>query len=76
MSPNFIENSGWTKAEFDSVFTRQMLERKSLILPVWYNVSSKEVYDFSPGLLNIKGLDWNKLGQEEVCHQLYKIMNE
>jgi TIR domain len=75
LSPNFLENKGWTKAEFESIFTRQILEKQNFILPVWYNISAKDVYEYSPSLLNIKGLDWNKLGQDEVCRQLHKAID-
>ena len=75
LSPSFFSNNGWTKTEFDSIFTRQILEETDLILPVWYNVTKHEVYDYSPSLLNIKGLDWNKLGSEEVCRQLHRAID-
>jgi hypothetical protein len=39
LSPNFLANNGWTKTEFDSVFTREILEGNGVLLPVWYNVS-------------------------------------
>ena len=75
LSPSFFSNNGWTKTEFDSIFTRQILEKTDLILPVWYNVTQQEVYEYSPSLLNIKGLDWNTLGCEEVCRQLHRAIN-
>jgi hypothetical protein len=70
LSPNFFANKGWTKKEFDSIFTREILEKTELILPVWYGVTSQMVYDYSPALLNVKGLDWNQLGEEETCRFL------
>jgi hypothetical protein len=71
LSPNFFSNKGWTKKEFDSVFTREILEEKQLVLPIWHEVGSQEVYQYSPSLLNIKGLKWKELGQDEVCRRLY-----
>lgn len=62
LSPNFFSNKGWTKKEFDSIFTREILEESRLVLPVWYGVTKQQVYDYSLSLLNVKGLDWNKLG--------------
>jgi len=76
LSPNFISNKGWTKKEFDSIFTREILEEQKLVLPVWYGVKKHDVYDYSPSLLNIKGANWNDMGEKEVCRQLYNaIMN-
>jgi hypothetical protein len=34
LSANFLSNTGWTKTEFDSVFTRQILEGSDVVLPV------------------------------------------
>jgi hypothetical protein len=70
LSTNFFSNGGWTKKEFDSIFTREILEQTNLVLPVWFGVNRNEVYDYSPSLLNIKGLDWARLGEDEVVRQL------
>lgn len=74
LSKNFFSNNGWTKREFNSVFTREILEEQKLILPIWLEVSKQEVYDYSPSLLNVKGADWSALGVEEVCRQLMLSM--
>ena len=74
LSPNFFSNNGWTKKEFDSIFTRELLEETNLILPVWYQVTKEQVFDYSPSLLNIKGLDWVSIGEEKVCRALYKAI--
>jgi hypothetical protein len=74
LSPNFFSNGGWTKKEFDSVFTREILEQQQIVLPVWLGVTKQEVYEYSPSLLNIKGLDWNRLGEEEACRQLALVL--
>ena len=61
LSPNFFSNNGWTKKEFDSVFTREILEQQRLALPVWYGVGKQDVYNYSVSLLNVKGLDWSRV---------------
>lgn len=48
LSPHFLSNSGWTKVEFNSIFTRELIENQNLILPVWMGVGRKEVYTYSP----------------------------
>jgi hypothetical protein len=70
LSSHFFSNRGWTKREFDSIFTREILEEQQLVLPVWYEVNKTEVFDYSPSLLNVKGIDWG-LGVDEVSRQLY-----
>ena len=76
LSQNFIANNGWTKKEFDSIFTREIVEEKKLVLPVWYKVTKECVYDYSPSLLNVKGADWEMLGEDEVCRQLHRVIME
>jgi len=37
ITKNFIGNDGWTKAEFDSVFSKEIFEKKgNVLLPVWH----------------------------------------
>jgi hypothetical protein len=74
LSPNFLSNNGWTKVEFNSIFTREILEQQKLVLPVWHNVTKEAIFEYSPSLLNVKGLDWNKVGEEEVCRQLCQVI--
>lgn len=73
LSPDFFSNGGWTKKEFDSIFTREILEEQQLVLPVWHGVNKKSVYEYSPSLLNVKGIDWT-LGEEEVVRQLHRAV--
>ena len=69
LSPNFFSNKGWTKAEFDSIFTREILEQTNVILPVWHEVGAKEVYDYSPRLADRVGLP-SSLGVDELARKL------
>jgi hypothetical protein len=75
LSRNFFSNKGWTKKEFDSIFTREILEETNLVLPIWFEVDRTEVYDYSPSLLNVKGLDWARLGEDEVVRQLHRSIS-
>jgi hypothetical protein len=74
LSPDFLSNYGWTKIEFDSIFSRQLLEGRTLVLPIWFNVTKNDVYEYSPSLSNVFALDWNKLGEDEVCRRLYNAI--
>lgn len=71
LSPNFLSNRSWGKKEFESIFTREILEDAKLVLPIWVDVTKEQVYQFSPSLLNVKGIDWNAVGEDEVCRQIY-----
>lgn len=73
LSPNFFSNNGWTKTEFNSIFTREILEQRSVVLPVWYKVSARDVYEYSPSLADRVGLKWDR-GADEVIGQLYRAI--
>jgi len=69
LTPNFLKNGGWTKREYDSVFTRELVEKQRVILPVWYDVSAEDVYKYSPILADRVGAQWAE-GVEEVARKL------
>lgn len=71
LSKNFLSNTGWTKVEFNSIFTRELIEREDFLLPVWYGVTKEEVFDYSPSLADRLGVNWD-LGEKEVVRRLYK----
>lgn len=58
LTPNFLQNIGWTKKEFDSIFTREMIYSQRIILPVWHDVTKEEVYEYSPALADTVALKW------------------
>lgn len=74
LSPYFFSNAGWTKKEFDSIFTREILEKRSIVLPVWVGVTQKAVFDYSASLANVVGLNWAQLGEDEVCRRLARVL--
>jgi hypothetical protein len=74
LSPNFLSNEGWTKAEFDSVFTREILEEADVIIPVWHGVEKQDVYNYSPRLLDKVGIS-STLGIEEVARRILRAIN-
>lgn len=69
LSPHFLSNNGWGKIEFNSVFTREIIEEANVILPVWHNVTPKEVYEYSPSLADKLGLR-STLGAKELARLL------
>lgn len=69
LSSNFLSNDGWGKAEFDSVFTREIIEKKNVILPVWLDVKVQDVYNYSPRLADKVSLQ-STLGTAEVARKL------
>jgi len=73
LSPNFLSNSGWTKAEFNTIFTREIIETKNLVLPIWAGVSKKEIYEYSPILVDRVGVNWDK-GIDFVVNKIQQVL--
>jgi hypothetical protein len=71
LSPNFLENNGWTKIEFNSIFTRELIEDTDVVLPVWHGIDKKELYEYSPSLVNKVGVNTD-VGTEEMIRKLYQ----
>lgn len=74
LTPNFLSNQGWTKTEFNSIFTREILEEQALIIPVWSGIDKKDVYEYSPSLLNILGVIWSDSDQENTLKKLFNVL--
>lgn len=75
LSPNFLSNRGWTKIEFNAAFTREIVERNNVLLPVWAGVTKDQVYAYSPVLADRLGIDWAR-GTREVVSKLYAAIME
>lgn len=76
LTPNFLAKGGWPKREYQAVFTRELVEERNLILPVWAGVAVREVYDYSPVLADRVALLWEELREEEVCRRLFVRLNQ
>lgn len=68
ITSNFLNNTGWTKAEFDSIIQKHIDEGME-ILPVWIGVNSKEVREYSTILKGIVAANWED-GPEAVGKKL------
>lgn len=78
VTPEFLSNSGWSKKEFNSIFTREMIFEESIILPIWYNVSVKEVYDYSPSLADCFAIEWpnkEEFSKDNYDQEVQKIIS-
>jgi TIR domain len=73
LSPQFFGNTGWTRVEFNSIFTRELIKREDFLLPVWCGVTKEQVFEYSPSLADRVAVDWS-LGEEEVVRQLIRVI--
>jgi hypothetical protein len=74
LSKNYLSNEGWPKREYDSIFTRENLEKKNFILPVWVDVDEKDIFEYSPSLSNKVAVKWDS-GKNKVLNEFYKYIN-
>jgi hypothetical protein len=73
VTQNFLSNTGWTKTEFNAIFTREILERENLVLPIWAGVSAREVLDFSPTLADRRAINWTA-GVERAAGEIAAVL--
>jgi TIR domain len=73
LSPNFLSKGGWVRREYDSVYTRELIEEKKIFIPIWHNVSRTDVFEFSPMLADRVGLKWEH-GIDQVCTKLFNVL--
>ena len=74
LSKNFFDNPGWTKREFDTIYTREIVEGKRVMIPIWLDVEKREIYDYCPILLDTVGIKAS-LGVDEVALKLMKALS-
>lgn len=74
LTPNFLNNEGWSKREYDSIFTREVVEKQKVILPIWHEISAQDVYRYSPILADRVAVHWS-LGVESVARKLLQAID-
>lgn len=72
LSHQFFQKD-WTKKELNSLISMDTAQEDNLILPVWYNITAKEVSDYSPLLASPKAITTNGTDIKQVAS---KITNE
>lgn len=72
LSQNFF-NKKWTQWELDGLIQRQNSERSNLILPIWHNITGKEVISYSPSLADKIAIRSNQ-GLDVIVRELLKVI--
>jgi len=55
-------------------YTREIIEGKRVMVPIWLGVTKQEVYDYSPILADTVGINAD-LGIDEVARKLFNVLN-
>ena len=73
LSPNYIaEHKYWTKAELNGLFQVESINGK-VILPIWHNLTKKQVVEYSPIIADRKALTTASMTAEEIAAQLKEL---
>lgn len=76
LSPNYIaEGKYWTKAELDGLFQLESINGKTL-LPVWHNLTKKEVMEYSPIIANKLAMSTAIMTPQEMAAELAALLND
>jgi hypothetical protein len=74
LSPSFLSNPGWTKAEFKTAMHKHISSGGATILPIWHNVSRAEVEEYSPFIIDIVALK-SDMDIDELVRKLFAAIN-
>lgn len=72
LSDSFF-NKEWPQRELDGLFAREV-DNENVILPIWYNVTKKEVLSYSPILLDKVALSTSNFTIEEIAKKISVIV--
>lgn len=76
LSPDYIsEGKYWTKAELDGLFQLESINGK-MLLPIWHNLTKKQVMDFSPIIAGKLAMNTASLTPDEIADKLVELLQE
>lgn len=73
LSKEFIRK-GWTNYELDGIITKAVTGEQ-IILPIWHNITKKEVIDFSPSLADKLARNTSSYTVEEIAEEIAELIN-
>ncbi|RDC63265.1 hypothetical protein AHMF7616_01867 [Adhaeribacter pallidiroseus] len=65
LTKNYLNNHGWGKYEFDSIFTRERINKEKIIIPIWYGVKKEDIFKYSTSLPDTIALIWPSLKNKD-----------
>jgi len=72
LSNNFIKK-GWTNYELDGIITKANTGEQ-VVLPIWHNITKKEVIDFSPSLADKLARNTSSYTVEEIATEIAELI--
>lgn len=74
LSKDFIRK-GWTNYELDGIITKSV-SGEQIVLPIWHNLTKKEVIDFSPSLADKLARNTSSYTVEEIAIEIAEVIQE
>lgn len=74
LSKDFIRK-GWTNYELDGIITKS-ITGEQVVLPIWHNITKKEVMAFSPSLADKLGRNTSSYTVEEIAEEIAEVINK
>ncbi|WP_026706565.1 DUF1883 domain-containing protein [Flavobacterium soli] len=72
LSKDFIRK-GWTNYELDGIITKSV-SGEQIVLPIWHNITKKEVIDFSPSLADKLARNTSSYTVEEIAGEIAEVI--
>ncbi len=72
LSKDFIRK-GWTNYELDGIITKSV-SGEQIVLPIWHNITKKEVLDFSPSLADKLARNTSSYTVEEIAIEIAEVI--
>jgi hypothetical protein len=69
----FFINKGWTNYELDGIITKT-ISGEQVVLPIWHNITKKEVIDFSPSLADKVARNTSNCTVEEIATEIAELI--
>lgn len=69
----FFINKGWTNYELDGIITKT-ISGEQIVLPIWHNITKKEVIDFSPSLADKVARNTSNSTVEEIATEIASMI--
>lgn len=73
LSKNFIRK-GWANYELDGIITKSVTNEQ-IILPIWHNITKKEVVEYSPSLADKLARNTATYTVEEIAKEIAEVIN-
>ncbi len=73
LSKDFFRK-GWTNYELDGIVSKAV-SGEQIILPIWHNITKKELLDFSPSLADKVARSTTTHTVEEIAKEIAELVN-